>query len=157
MSLFFGGVPTGPDVDALMAEIPAEPGTSVTYDRVAEIVGLDRTSSRWKTVTQAWRKRLFRDRLIQTSAEGGAFHFLTADAAQDKCRGRFNTIGRAVGRNRLRVEAIDPTDLTTEQKRTEHGLLQRETRALHDAAKAAAKAIALPAPVRPSAPLRDDK
>src|SRR3546814_17859777 len=40
-------------------------------------------ASRFISVTTAWRTKLFRERAVQSKREGGAIHFLTADAAHD--------------------------------------------------------------------------
>ncbi len=146
--LFRGGVPTGPDVARLLEAIPAEPGTSVSHDQVAELIHTQVGSSRFRSVTNAWRNKLFRDRLLQTNSEGGEFRFLTADESLDKGLGGFKRVGRAAGRLRVRVDAVNPSDLTTPEKQGRHVLLRRAAQAVGDEAAKSAKTVAGPAPIQ---------
>jgi hypothetical protein len=143
--LFFGGVPTGMDVAKLM-ELELSPGVDISYEKVTEIIGEKAGTSRFRTVTNAWRKRLFRERLLQSSAEGGAFHFLTADAAHDKGRKGIVHVGRISSRLRRDVEAVDLMALTGERQ-AKHHLLRREIEAVNQTIHNSAKALALPTPV----------
>lgn len=148
--LFFGGVPTKMDVDKLMQHIDPEPGTSIPYDKIEELTGIGQTTNRFRTVTSRWRAQVFREKFVQVAAYGGAFHFLTADAALDAVRDRFMSVGRSMGRTKRRVSAIDPTDLSTEERRTTHRLVARETDALLEAVQKSAKAFAMPEPLKPA-------
>ena len=59
--LYFGGIPTEPDVNLLMRSFDINemnPGYTVDYSKVSEIINQRIRSSRWRTVTMAWRKRL---------------------------------------------------------------------------------------------------
>lgn len=147
MALFRGGIPTGMDVDKLMKEIEVQPGTVVPYAEVERIMGVHLKATRFRSVTQAWRKRIFREKLLDSTAEGGEFYFLTADAAHDKGRRIIKQIGRATGRLTVRVDAIDANELTG-PRREIHNLLRRESQAMLDAARKSAKAIAGPRPVQ---------
>jgi len=58
---YFGGIPTEPDVKKLVEHFPIEsltPGTVIPYKEVAEVIGVDASTSRFKTVTTSWRKRI---------------------------------------------------------------------------------------------------
>jgi hypothetical protein len=147
--LFFPGVPTTMDVNRLM-ELDVQPGTIVSYEQVTAVIGISNSVHRFRTVTNAWRRRLFRERLLQSSAEGGAFHFLTADAAHQKGRGGLTRVGRASGRLRTAVAAVDSAALTTPELVSRHNLLRRETEAIHEAAQKSARALAAPLPVNGS-------
>ena len=59
---YFGGIPTGPDVDALMRKfgIPGV-GTKISYQELADAIGAALDSSRLHTVIVAWRKRIVRE------------------------------------------------------------------------------------------------
>ena len=59
-NLFFGGIPTAPDVDALIEEFGVpEIGVLVSYSKVSEVIGVSKDKSRFKSVTGAWRKHLY--------------------------------------------------------------------------------------------------
>jgi hypothetical protein len=135
------------DVEKLMKELPTESGSSVTYEEVEAVLGIRVTENRFRTVTGAWRKKLFRDKNLQTAAEGGAFHFLTANQAFDTGVKSLHKIGKAAGRLHVRAGTINTNDLTTERKE-KHRLLVRETQAVIEATRNAAKQIAGPKPVQ---------
>jgi hypothetical protein len=57
---FFGGVPTEPDVDRLIAEIGVpEAGALISYSALQGIIHSERRSARFNTVIGAWRRRLY--------------------------------------------------------------------------------------------------
>jgi hypothetical protein len=63
-SVFFGGIPTEPDVNKLLEEINVKemkPGETVPYSDVGIVIGQRVGTSRWRSVTNAWRKRLEKD------------------------------------------------------------------------------------------------
>ena len=67
--LFFGGVPVGPDVDALDMAFPdLKHDQILTHDEVSSVVDYPWRSSRYRTVLSAWRKRLFEERQIELQA-----------------------------------------------------------------------------------------
>lgn len=141
--LFFAGVPTKFDVDKLIKAITPEPGMRISYASVAEVIGVEPKTSRWRTVTDAWRARMFKEKNLRMTAEGGEFVVLTAAGALSKGIDDFHKVGRALGRTGTRVAVINEGDLDVEggaQKR----IVQREILAVADAARKAAKEIALP-------------
>lgn len=148
-NLYFGGVPTGPDVDMLMARLDAQPGSSFSYEEIASIIGVDPRHSRFSTVTGAWRAKLFRERGLQSRREGGAIHFLTANAAHDVAIAGVTRIARAARRARIRADAINVDELSPE-RREKHSLVRRELMAMHEASERAKKAIALPRAAAPA-------
>lgn len=148
MALFFGGVPTSPDVDKLIKEFDAAPGSQISYEQVEQCIGVSIKEFRFRTVTNAWRKRVFREKLIQSEADGGVFKFLTADEACDSGVKGLWRIGRATGRLRVHVEAIDPAAASSDAKRDKINLVRRASHAMHEASQASVKTIAAPKPVR---------
>lgn len=143
--IFLGGLPTRLDVDRLCDRIAAEPGDVATYEDVEALLGLSRDTNRFRTITAAWRRKLERERGVQTECEGGSFRFLTPDEAFDSSVRRVRLLGRAAGRLHRRVETIEPAALTGDRAK-KRDLWLRETRAL---AEAAAKALAVVAPPKP--------
>lgn len=149
--LFLGGTSTKPDVDLLMG-IETSIGSYVPYEKIEEITGLKYRTPRWHTVVSAWRKRLFRERHLQTKASDGAIHFLTADQALDEGDVKLTRVGRATGRLARDVSAIKTSELSSEERRQRHYLMAREANALLEAARTARKTVALPAPA-PTRPI----
>lgn len=57
--IFSGGIPTAPDVEALIDQLGVpKPGDEISYKQIETVINVSRERSRWKTVTNAWRKRL---------------------------------------------------------------------------------------------------
>lgn len=145
--LYFGGVPTRMDVDTLTAAFDPKAGQAVALHDIADAIHADPKSNRLRTVVNAWRKRMFRERNLQAMVEGGQLHFLTADGASDQNVKSFHRIGRATGRLRVRQQMVDTAQLSPE-KRDRHYLLTRATEAIAAAARDGAKTMALPSPVK---------
>lgn len=60
-NLFFGGVPTGADVNKLTEHYPLEQmttGAMFSYDDVSAVIGTSVRSHRFNTVTSMWRKKV---------------------------------------------------------------------------------------------------
>lgn len=145
-NLFRGGVPTGPDVDRLIAAFPLDdmgPGSIISYVDVSSIIGEAPGSGRFKSVSNAWRRRMFRERLWQTIAEGGAFRILTADECVRHGITSVTRLGRASGRVVARTMAIR-TEEVSPALLPHRRVLQLQAIALRDAARLAAAAIAAP-------------
>lgn len=147
--MFIGGRDTTPEVDAIRAAIHSEPGRSVTYEDVARAAGLDVGSTRFRTVTERWRRMVERDTAIRIDVRDRAFHFLTADEALDRSKTDLHRIGRATGKMHARIGAIDVSALS-EPRKGEHFLLARESAAMLDSVRRSAKAIQGPKAVRPA-------
>ncbi len=59
-NLFFGGIPTAPDVDTLIETFGVpEIGILVSYSNVSKVIGVPKDKSRFMSVTSAWRKHLY--------------------------------------------------------------------------------------------------
>lgn len=144
--LFRGGVPVAPEVNRLMA-LGTEPGLVISYEDAEQVIGVRREETRFLTVTQAWRKRVFREHRIRIKTEGGSFRFLTASESLALSVNDMHRVGRAVGRTVVRAEAIDHTALD-DREMQRHALLRRNAAALLDAAQTACKDIVPPKPVR---------
>ena len=148
--LFRGGVPTDPEVKALMA-LGAAPGDEVTYERVEQIIGAGRYDRRFDAVTSAWRRRVFREHRLRIKRSGGVFRFLTAAEGLTESAADMHRVGRAAGRCTVHVEAIDAGALD-DVGLQRHALLRRNADALLNAAREANKAIALPKPISAAEP-----
>ncbi len=57
--LFFGGVPTDPEVNMLRERYPVadmSPGRVIPYNEVADLIGCPRDDRRFTTITNRWRR-----------------------------------------------------------------------------------------------------
>lgn len=144
--VFRGGMSTEFEVNLLLKTFSVEPGMKVSYEDVCDLTKIRPNEGRFRAVTNAWRKRIFREKLISSTAEGGSFHFLTADEAHDRGLHGMQKIGRAMGRLCTRVESINAEQLTGE-RRERHNLLRRESQAVLEIVRASQKVIAGPRPV----------
>lgn len=150
MKTAFGGKPTRPVVDELMRSINAGPGMSASYESIGGIIGAEPGTSRFRTVTTAWRRRLFSERGIATIAEDRTIKFLTADEHQNAASGGFVRLERASHRHMKFVRAVRHDDLSSEERRTLHRLQMREAAAVAEATRMAAQRQAEPKPVTQS-------
>lgn len=149
--MFLGGVTTKPEVDLLFSKIDPVPGTDVSYEAVAEIVSEPVGSNRLRSITEAWKKRLFTERHVQVAAIDKRFHFMTAAEAIDSSASRLQGVGKAAARVFKKTKAVDPRELSEQQRATQNIIL-RESMAMIDVASSAVKQIKGPAPV--SSPLK---
>lgn len=152
--IFLGGVPTGPEVERLMKEVEAGPGIEVSYETVEQLIDVKRTDHRFRSVTNSWRKRLFREKALEVKAEGGRFLMLTPDEALSSGINAFHKVGRALGRTSVKVAVINEAGLTPARAETKR-LMQREIEAVTDATRKAVKTIAAPKPVSTVVRLHD--
>lgn len=67
--LFLGGIPTAPDVKKLREAIgELIEGRDIAHDEVRAILGLEPRSSRYRSVTTAWRREMLNEHNIEISA-----------------------------------------------------------------------------------------
>ena len=70
--MFFGGMPTGPDVRKLITAFgKPTPGTEMTHEEIEEVLSISRKENRYFAVTGAWRKQLLKDDGIDIGAVAG--------------------------------------------------------------------------------------
>jgi hypothetical protein len=144
---FIGGMSTKPEVDELM-KIDLIVGTCISFDQVERLINAKREQPRFNTVTNAWRKKVLREKEIRIDRYDARFHFLTADAAHDASRSDMRRSGRAAARAVTYVQVINANAISSDEKRQEHFLMKREAEALLAAHQAAAKVIAAPRPIQ---------
>ncbi len=141
----FGGVPTEADVRALLDTfgVPTE-GASVTYEQIARVLHQPVRSNRWKTVTNAWRKRLFEEHNLILGAADGAFTALLPGERIERGAGKLRSGMRSVRRAGAIVQRTDRARLSeTETKRADH--VQVVSAALMLAANASGRETPKPA------------
>lgn len=98
------GMPTKPDVDALLKAWP-EPdvGDLFDYETVAKIIGCDLGSVRFRTVTDAWRRRLYENGLVVECEPGKAFYVANADQITAGTYGALNSAARKLRKQRKKL------------------------------------------------------
>lgn len=155
----FGGVPTREIVEQLMLLNTGE-GASVDYKAVEDIiakcgeVGVKWNTPRFRTITNVWRRRLLGEKNLRSIAQGGKFDFLTVDQYQDVNRKGRLKLARGVRRHSKHVNRVDPRRLSSDERRAIQILEQRHASAFASAFNAAARQIAMPAPVNGQASFR---
>lgn len=122
--LHFTGLPTGPQVRKLEEAYPdlnALRGTFITHEAVERIIGEQRESTRYKTVTSAWRRKILNSLGIvldgQGEAQGVGFRVLTHGEQLHKGVGWRRQAARRIRRSRDVVIWSDEDKLTPEQRR----------------------------------------
>ena len=121
-NLFFGGVPTAPDVKKLDEAIglPSE-GMLIQYEKLESIIGCGRDASRYATVVHAWRKRLWNEHnLLLIAVEGEGLK--VANPAE-----RVETAAKKAKHGKRAIMVASVIALRTEPERLTAP--QRETRA----------------------------
>ena len=129
-----------------MEAIDPKPGTRASYEQIEQITDNPVGSTRFRTVADAWRRRMFRERGLQSMAQGGEIVFLTADEAHKRGIKGLTAVGRAAGRLKVRVDSVDAKELSPSNVDA-HMLLRREANALVMAARNSVKTIAKPNPI----------
>jgi hypothetical protein len=78
MKIFLAGIPTEPDVRALMERFnDYVPGNEVLYADIAEVIHVDDVRSyRFETVLSAWRKRIRKEENVTFKRLGDRIRFL---------------------------------------------------------------------------------
>jgi hypothetical protein len=77
---FQDGMPTGPDVTVLQKQWPAlKVGDRIPYEEIEVALGIKRTSNRWASVTEAWRKREHDRGVVIQCDPGKAFVVATSE------------------------------------------------------------------------------
>jgi len=103
------GMPTGPDVAMLQKQYrDLQPGDRIEYEDVEILLGVDRRSARWASVTNAWRRREFENGIVIDCDPGEAFIVLTADQISAKTYGAIKHVGHTVRKQRKQLATIRP-------------------------------------------------
>jgi len=119
--VFFGGVPTEPDIRALRDAYPESEmtaGTVIPYEAVEEIIGVGRDENRWKSVTNRWRKVVEREtgRVVIGVEAGVGFRVLDAVQKIDLGHSKLATAGRHARRAYVLTARVETAGLSDEEK-----------------------------------------
>ena len=131
-TMIVGGIPTEPDVKLLLAAFSGlRAGRIIEHGEIEEAIRSSRTTARYRTVTNAWRKRVEADdNLCVASVPGIGFQVLEESERAKHALGRgrrgIRQIGRAVHDiGRVQTEKLTETEAasTLHARRLMEGLL----------------------------------
>jgi hypothetical protein len=145
--IFDAGLPTEPDVDRLIKElgIPKE-GKLLPFAAVAGVIQTEIWSTRFKTVTTAWRKRLWNEYDVHIRCDPG--RGFVAGSPTDRitdASGQYKSGLRRIGRSGRLAASADESRLSASDKRVREHLMHSAS-ALRLAAATQAKQLKLSAP-----------
>lgn len=117
------GLSTKPDVDMLLKHWP-EPkeGDRYTYQEVAEVLRIKIESTRFRTVTSAWRKRMIEKGAVIECEPGESFYVATSDQISSRTYSTLKFIGRKAKRHRTKLSTTRPKD------ETQRGIIEHQAR-----------------------------
>ncbi len=116
------GMPTGPDVTALQKRWPSlNIGDRIPYAEVEEVLGLEWKSSRFKTVTEAWRRRELEAGRVINCERGIGFAVATSEQITSDTYPVLQQVGRKVRKQRHKLTTIKPATDTEKQVIEHHG------------------------------------
>jgi len=108
------GLPTGPDVTLIRKRWPdLKVGQRIEYQEIAELLGIEIGTSRWQTVTDAWRKRELDGGRVIKCIPGKAFVVATAEQIIDDTYSTLKHISRAARRQRIHLSTVKVADAQT--------------------------------------------
>lgn len=143
--VYFGNVPTAPDVEKLMA-LNAEPGMIIEYEDIERLIGVRRSQGRrFYTVTNAWRAKLLREKALRVVPEGEAFKVLSPEETLAVNIKGAHSVRRGIARHSYRCEMANIIGLSDSDLK-KHMLLLRGSRALLASAEDVCKRVAPPSP-----------
>lgn len=129
------GLPTRPDVDALLKAFPPETlavGTQISDDAFRAVVG-HCDGARFRTIYAAWQRRLARDyRVLLKRAKMTGFYVPSAAQTLAATHPTVEHAGRALGKQIRDLALVTPAAGAESDARDHHGrllgVLRRETR-----------------------------
>ena len=129
-----GGIPTEPDVNRLFKEFPWEslkPGIVISYEAISRIIKTGPETSRFKTITGAWRRALENDYNIILKAGDPPKHFrvMTEGEKVGLSRGKLRGSARLVKRAAV-INTGVVVDKLTEFELKEHDFNKHKTGAM---------------------------
>lgn len=118
--VFRGGVPTAPDVRKLREMFPDKDlnvGDVLAYDDIAEVVGCAYGTSRFKSITDRWRKLVENEsgKIIGVS-KGVGFAVLSDSQKLEVSHQKLRTAVRSAGRSLTVAMHIDRSNLTDDER-----------------------------------------
>jgi hypothetical protein len=144
-----GGIPTDIDVRRLHEKfgIP-KPGDVISYEQISDCIGNSHKENRFWSVTNAWRKKLFREHnLVSEAIPNKGFEFLDAHKRVSHSVSGFKGGLRKVARAGIIAASTERMNLSPEEQRT-CDYLQNTAAQLKLAAATAARQLTYTDPVK---------
>lgn len=105
------GLPTAPDVAVLQQHFnDLKAGDRIAYEDVETLLKLTRGSARWKSVTDAWRRREEEAGRVIKCEAGAAFYVATGEQISSSSYGALEHIGRTARKQRRHLATIRTED-----------------------------------------------
>jgi len=123
--MFFGGVPTEPDIKKIKTEYPTNvltPGKKIAYAEIERLIGVGKREHRFKTVTSQWRKEVEKEvNIIIGCDPGEGFRVLNEPEKVDLSSSKTRSAGRAARRAYVVAARTDIKELDeNDRKRLDH-------------------------------------
>lgn len=120
------GLPTAPDVEAICQKWPElAVGQEIFYSDIQTLLKIEPGSSRWKSVTDAWRRRVREKGTVVECKAAISFYVASADQVSSATYGVLKGIGGKARRHRQKIAVSKPEN---EQQRT---VLEHQARLMH--------------------------
>lgn len=114
---FKDGLPTGPDVTAIQKEFTRlVPGDRIEYELIETIINCKPGTQRWRSITDAWRKRELENGIVIECEVGAAFYVMTAEQILE---GRTYDVLKHIG-NKARKNRRCLGTIRTDDERTKN-------------------------------------
>ncbi len=144
--LYFRGLPTGTDVRLLTDRFGVPPeGAEIDYSEIADLIGCAPGSVRFRTVTDAWRRKLEREHNSVLLPVGAAFKCADPHERVSHSGSRFRAGLRIALKAGSRAQATDRKRLSPEDQRAADHIVGMSA-SFRQAQSAAARELAYPVP-----------
>lgn len=134
---FLGGEPTEAQVKLIEEAWPSlTAGTLIKYESISAVIREDMSRTRFRTVTDAWRKKAMRAGIVIEAVPGLGFKVLDDKEKLDSSAGRFKSGRRKIGKAVQVVDAVRVEGLTTDHDKAR---ALHQSRLMHATVEALAK------------------
>jgi hypothetical protein len=121
--IYFGGIPTGPDVNRLVDAFKVQEmnlGDLIPYEKVSEIIGQGQNSSRWRSITNAWRKKIENEHniIIRCDNEKPAFRLIKEGEKVKYSSEKICSAAKAARRSLAILTVVNLKELTEDERKT---------------------------------------
>lgn len=119
MKVLFNGLPTKIDVDKIIDRygVPAE-GQLIPYQDIADLISVRVDTGRFRTVTTAWRKRLFREYNVLVNVKTGEGFYRANDTDRVETASHKVTSGKkSIMKGSVIASTTDKTRLDDETRK----------------------------------------
>lgn len=115
------GMPTGPDVALICKTYPdLKPKDKIPYEDIAELLGIEAGSNRWRSVITAWYARMLNDHGLVIKCQANShFYVPVADEIIADTHGVSTAVSRKWKKQRVRLHHARP-ETETQKTAIEH-------------------------------------